>query len=171
MRRAIRSVTHLALATTAGESKSSTWNRKELGAPSPCQSPPSRCLLSATLLRLAPTGVQRDRFSGSFSILIMCMLCSHPPLWFRPCAVDHARPSRFSGTRKRSVPVRVHSVYKNVGFAHSRCQAQVSNPFVTRGTVESPIKLFSCSSTALCFCGARPPPISPEGSRPTLAAG
>jgi hypothetical protein len=31
-------------------------------------------------------------------------------------AIDLVRPSRFSGTRKPSVPVRVHSVDKSFGF-------------------------------------------------------
>jgi hypothetical protein len=52
------------------------------------------------------------------------------------------------GTRKPSVPVRVHSVRESFGFADSRCQAPASNPFLTRDTVESPAKLFQ----AVPFC-------------------
>ena len=56
-------------------------------------------------------------------------------------AID-LRPSRFSGTRKPSVPVRVHSVRESFGFTDSRCQAPASNPLLTRDTVESPAKPF-----------------------------
>jgi hypothetical protein len=69
-------------------------------------------------------------------------LKSFPVFFFVFLAIDLARPSRSSGTRKRSVPVRVHSVDKSGGFAGSCRQAQAANPFLTHGTVESPAKLF-----------------------------
>ena len=81
------------------------------------------------------------------------------------------RPSRHCGTRKRSVPVRVHSVRKSSGFAGSCCQAPVSNPFLTHGTVESPAKLFfkhfhfgakfrECGRLQSVQQGSKPTPIS-----------
>jgi hypothetical protein len=56
------------------------------------------------------------------------------------------RPSRCCGTRKRSVPVRVHSVGKSFGFVGT-LSAPTANTWWTRDTVESPAKLlgsFSC---------------------------
>jgi len=44
-----------------------------------------------------------------------------------------------------------------------------SNPCLTRGAVESPAKFFP--AVALFMEGARPLPISPEGSKPTLSPG
>jgi hypothetical protein len=63
-------------------------------------------------------------------------------LFFVFLAIDSVRPSRFSGTRKYSVPVRVHSVSKRFGFVGSCHQAPAANPFLTHGTVESPAKCF-----------------------------
>ncbi len=51
------------------------------------------------------------------------------------------RPTRHRESRKRSVPVRVHSVRQSSGFAGSGCPAPAANPLLTRGTVESPAKL------------------------------
>jgi hypothetical protein len=51
-----------------------------------------------------------------------------------------------SGSRKRSVPVRVHSVRKNSGFTGPGCLAPASNPLLTHGTVESPAKLSLAAS-------------------------
>jgi hypothetical protein len=41
------------------------------------------------------------------------------------------------GTRKHSVPGRVHSVTKELRFVNPKL---TSNPFLTHGTVESPLK-------------------------------
>ena len=91
---------------------------------------------AATPLRLvscAPSAypLRPGSASASEDIFFRCMICFHLPAW---C------PSGFCGTRKRSVPGRVHSVGKSFGFAGSCCQAPASNPLWTHGTVESPIK-------------------------------
>ena len=71
------------------------------------------------------------------------MTCFHlPARGCRALRPSRLRPSRFCGTRKRSVPVRVHSVGKNFGFTGRACALPASNPFLTHGTVESPAKLF-----------------------------
>jgi hypothetical protein len=44
------------------------------------------------------------------------------------------------GTRKLSVPGRVHSVAESFGFRKAAALPCQSNPFLTRGTVESPAK-------------------------------
>jgi hypothetical protein len=93
---------------------------------------------SVTHLVLAP-----DRKS------LFLKLKSFPVFFFVFLAIDLVRPSRFSGTRKRSVPVRVHSVYKSFGFVVACYQVPTSNPFLTHGTVESPAKLSSSSLISL----------------------
>jgi hypothetical protein len=63
-------------------------------------------------------------------------------------AIGCAHPAR-GGTRKPSVPFRVHSVYKNFGFIRLCFQRHRPNPFLARGTVESPAqfhpKQFHCA--------------------------
>jgi hypothetical protein len=88
----------------------------------------NEAIRSVTHLVLAP--IRKSLFIKSFPVFFFVFL-----------AIDLVRPSRFSGTRKRSVPVRVHSVYKSFGFVVSCHQVPTSNPFLTHGTVESPAKL------------------------------
>src|SRR5258706_652290 len=77
------------------------------------------------------------------------MICFHLPApGCRAIHFSRLRPSRFSGTRKRSVPVRVHSVPKSFGFTSHACAWPASNPFLTHGTVESPAKLLPLQITA-----------------------
>src|SRR5439155_15429336 len=64
---------------------------------------------------------------------INCMTCFHLPL----------RPTRLGESRKRSVPLRVHSHSKSFGSSSPVARLTASNPFLTHGTVESPAKLFS----------------------------
>jgi hypothetical protein len=77
--------------------------------------PPARFSWSAVLLPQAPA---------------LASACVH-----RPCA----HPAT-GGTRKRSVPGRVHSVSKSCG-SRSAPARWGANPFLTHGTVESPAKL------------------------------
>src|SRR5258707_7328 len=49
------------------------------------------------------------------------------------------------GTRKLSVPVRVHSIQKSYGSRKASLLLE-SNPFLTRGTVESPAKYLPVAS-------------------------
>jgi hypothetical protein len=82
-------------------------------------------------------------------LLFKCMTCFHLPTpGCRAIHFSRLRPSRFSGTRKRSVPVRVHSVPKSFGFTSHACAWPASNPFLTHGTVESPAKLLPLQITA-----------------------
>jgi hypothetical protein len=71
----------------------------------------NEAIRSVTHLVLAPD--RRSLFFKGFPVFFFVFL-----------AIDLVRPSRFSGTRKRSVPVRVHSVYKSFGFVVpvTRCQ-------------------------------------------------
>ena len=111
---AIRSVTHLVLAL-ANEDWHLKFEPKGADRTSPARLPPARFSWSAVLLPQAPA---------------LASACVH-----RPCA----HPAT-GGTRKRSVPGRVHSVSKSCGSrcAAARCGA---NPLLTHGTVESPAKL------------------------------
>ena len=92
-----------------------------------------------------PKGAGRDyarsrlppaRFSRSPVFYHWHCLCSKPP-WHWPRA-----QSRFSpGSRKPSVPGRVHSVPESCG-SQAAFALPGSNPLLTHGTVESPAKLF-----------------------------
>jgi hypothetical protein len=123
-----------------------TFEPKGADRTSPAQLPPARFLGQ---LLYNDAGCLWQARAGTHS-------CAHPAI---------------GGTRKLSVPGRVHSVPKSCGFSETRALPE-SNPFVTRGTVESPAK---------CQCAARSkseesrsPPIRPQGSgRPTrcLAGG
>jgi hypothetical protein len=59
-----------------------------------------------------------------------------------------ARPTRFCESRKLSVPVRVHSITKEIWFISARCQVAAPNPFLTHVTVESSAKRFLKQFTA-----------------------
>ena len=91
----------------------------------------SEAIRSVTHLVLAPD--REDFLSFLYKLPRLCLglSCDQP-----------VRPSRFCGTRKRSVPVRVHSVSKSSGFADASSKPPASNPLLTHGTVESPAKHF-----------------------------
>jgi hypothetical protein len=104
-----------------------------------------------------------------FDNFCWCMSCSHlPAADSRLQAGNPASPTRFSESRKHSVPVRVHSIPKSSGSAAPVARPPPSNPFLTHGTVESPAKYLSpqCHFAAKSK-GVRSPPIKPTGSRPT----
>src|SRR5438876_5110779 len=119
----------------------------------------SEAIRSVTHLVLAPDRENSLSFLYKLPRLCFGLSCDQPE-----------RPSRFCGTRKRSVPVRVHSVSKSSGFTDASCPAPASNPLLTHGTVQSPakrfLKQFHCVEG-----GVRPPPISPEGFAPTPSSG
>jgi len=56
------------------------------------------------------------------------------------CKNPRAHPAT-GGTRKLSVPGRVHSHSQELWFRRGCGQHAASNPFLTHGTVESPAKL------------------------------
>ena len=129
-------------------------NRKELGAQGHCQFPPA--------LFGAPFEYPRGRIWSSsthqFPELFLIDACS---------AFTCRDPSRFGGTRKRSVPLRVHSVLRVL----------VSSGVLSGGPDVQPVfdsrhgritcKTFPLEQIiALGSNGARPFPISSEGSKP-----
>jgi len=91
---------------------------KGAGGTSPARLPPARFSWSTVLLPHASV----------LASVCVHQRCAHPAT---------------GGTRKRSVPGRVHSIPKSSGFPEARPPG--ANPFLTRGTVESPAK---CSSAA-----------------------
>lgn len=117
---AIRSVSHLDLAREwrmPGQAKCSNRKQRGFGYPSPL--PPARFSWSTVLLPHA---------------LVLASACGHP---------RGAHPAQ-GGTRKPSVPGRVHSMAKS-GGSQEAGRPPKSNPWLTRGTVESPAKrLLSC---------------------------
>ena len=86
---------------------------KGAGGTSPARLPPARFSWSTVLLP---------------HVSVLASVCVH-----QRCA----HPAT-GGTRKRSVPGRVHSIPKSSGFPEARPPG--ANPFLTRGTVESPAK-------------------------------
>ena len=105
-----------------------TLNRKELGGNAQSQFPPARLFCSTVRIALGAVLVKSDPAT---------MNCFH---------LSPARPTRGCESRKRSVPLRVHSVFKRSGFV-SPLSALTSNPFLTHGSVESPAKVFPAVST------------------------
>src|SRR5438046_2488297 len=108
-----------------------------------------------------------------WSLRACCRCLFHLPLLLRSQPwFSKPRPSRFGETRKRSVPVRVHSHSKELWFRRFPvARSPTSNPFLTHGTVESPAK-FSLRAVPLYMVrGARPPPITSKGFTPTPLAG
>jgi len=75
----------------------------------------------------------------SFSGLLVLLLKASWSLSFLQL---HLRPSHYCGTRKLSVPFRVHSLEKNFGFPKPFSSSE-SNPLLTHGAVESPANFFS----------------------------
>jgi len=90
-------------------------NRKEQAGLLQTWLPPARFSWSTVLLPHAPV----------FASAYVHQLCAHPP--------------RVRRTRKLSVPGRVHSISKSCGSQEPSLVPE-SNPFLTRGTVESPAK-------------------------------
>src|SRR5919206_2367112 len=89
---------------------------------------------------------------------MLSMCCFHLPV----------RPTRFGESRKRSVPLRVHSHSKELWFRRPPvARLPTSNPFLTHGTVESPAKLSLQQFHCVLSNGARSPPITSEGFKPT----
>ena len=76
--------------------------------------------------------------SGSV-FLVNGLLLPRPPCWQVAVALASRPIRRNTGSRKPSVPGRVHSVPKSCG-SQSATALPRSNPFLTRGTVESPAK-------------------------------
>ena len=102
----------------------------------------------------------------------LCLSCFRPPPpKFKLTSKASARPSRFCGTRKRSVPVRVHSVDKSCGFVGARCQAAAVQPVFDSRHGRIACKLSLAVPLRSKFKGVRPPPISPEGCAPTPFSG
>jgi len=102
---------------------------------------PSFLLADSDLLRGGdpfshPSGSSAPAFEFPFLKVLFSEL-------FDPVA-DHwiRHPIPIPGSRKRSVPVRVHSVSKELWFA-AASRPSASNLPLTHGTVESPAKLFS----------------------------
>ena len=83
--------------------------------------------------------------------------CAHPTL---------------GGTRKPSVPGRVHSVPERCGSqAAASLLLPGSNPLLTRDTVASPAKCVSQAASSLNQAREQPLPISPKSSRSNPFAG
>ena len=139
----IRSVTHLVLALGGTNALTSISNRKERdGHPIPDS------------LRL---GFSWSAFSYSGGF--------HGAS--RQCTGSAPNPG-FPGSRKLSVPGRVHSAPKSCRFPPASAPSG-SNPFLTHGTVESPAKLsLRQSSLKLKRVAA---PNQPTGSKPNPFAG
>jgi len=91
-----------------------------------CVTSPNEAIRSVTHLVLA------HKLPGSLSVLSLSLFfilkASESLSFLVFLAIDSARPSRYRGTRKRSVPVRVHSVDKSYGFVGARCQAAAVQP-------------------------------------------
>src|SRR6266481_3134709 len=84
-----------------------------------------------------------------------------------PCA--HPASAGPENVQCRSVFIQFLRVLVSSG---SLSEVRMSNPFLTHGTVESPAKLFTRANHCVGeINGARPFPISPEGSKPTPFAG
>jgi hypothetical protein len=83
---------------------------------------------------LAPSG------SVSWSTVLL----PHAPILASACVHQFCAHPACGGTRKLSVPGRVHSVLKESWFVNSQL---TSNPFLTRGTVESPLKALADASS------------------------
>ena len=101
---AIRSVTHLVLALWQVRAIHPHLNRK---GGRKGHTPPARFVGTVRLPRL-PDLVKCHvcLFIWSSLRCLLCLCCFHLPV----------RPTRFGESRKRSVPLRVHSVFKSFGF-------------------------------------------------------
>jgi hypothetical protein len=82
--------------------------------------------------RLLPSSLRLGLFGQCLYIHAGC-------LWQARAGTRSGAHPATSGTRKLSVPGRVHSVPKSCGFSEAWWLPEF-NPFVTRGTVESPAK-------------------------------
>jgi hypothetical protein len=97
-------------------------------------------------LNFEPKGGGRD-CSGSrlpparFSWSPLFYTCG-PPIGKPQAHWPRAQSRHVPGSRKPSVPDRVHSVPESYGSQTALCALPGSNPCVTHGTVESPGKLF-----------------------------
>jgi len=115
-----------------------------------------------------PGGPNSSRVFGT-PFLMPDLLSPAAPGRIPPRRNRDPRPSRFCGTRKRSVPVRVHSVLRVLAWPGPVARPPASNPFLTHGTVESPAKLHGSNRSSGCPQGAPPPPISSPGSSQPLS--
>jgi len=97
----------------------------------------AEAIRSVSHLDLAPH-TQRS-FSGSFFFLYIKSFFVFV-FFLVFLAIDPSAHPATSGTRKLSVPGRVHSVSKSCGYQEAFLPPK-SNPFLTHGTVESPAKL------------------------------
>jgi hypothetical protein len=138
---AIRSVTHLILARFASRWSLSIHLRTEKGGRKAAPLPAlflgtSRIALRPQLCQgpLPSSGTPADRHSN------LGRKAWKPPAHTRSFP---GRPTRYHEYRKHSVPVRVHSVSKELWFRRTtaRAAALASNVALTHGTVESPSKL------------------------------
>jgi len=139
---AIRSVTHLVLAPGGRWEQFIQIEPKGTGGTGPWPVPSGPLFCSTVRIPVA-SGLVKSAALASVSFTLGHDLVS--PAAYELAALQlrsPARPTRFCESRKRSVPVRVHSVSKSFGFVGSRHQAPAANPFVTHGTVESPAKSF-----------------------------
>src|SRR5437868_14857953 len=110
--------------------------------------------------------IEDDPFShpsGSSVILEKALLCLFLYykllcLFFVFLAIDLSAHPTTGGTRKSSVPVRVHSVYKICGFVRP---ADVQPVVDSRHGRIACKKLFPCSSPIAKLTEVRPPPIRP----------
>jgi hypothetical protein len=80
----------------------------------------------------SPARLLPARFSWS------AVLLPHAPVLASVCVHQRCAHPATGGTRKRSVPGRVHSIPKSGGFPEAPPPG--ANPFLTHGTVESPAK-------------------------------
>ena len=127
LKEAIRSVTHLVLALAARESNSSTIEPKGTGGTRPLPVPPGPLFCSTVRIPVAP-GLVKSAPPAFVSFTPVHDWVSPAATSSQLWATNPARPTRFGESRKRSVPVRVHSVSKSFGFVGSRHQAPGGQP-------------------------------------------